>query len=188
MVDHGKLCPDDRVSSLIALVQKDQPRGLRELDILLSEFPTDARLHFLKGSLLAGREDYAAARASMRRAVDLAPNYTVARFQLGFLLLTSGEPHGAEEAWGPLHSLPKDNYLNLFVRGLCHLIRDEFDDAVRLLREGMAHNRENVPMNADMQLIVEEVERKMSGQSGEIAAVSSVDLLLQQARLKSTRH
>ena len=186
MADRGKLCPNDRVASLIALVQKDQKRGIRELDMLLSEFPSDARLHFLKGSLLAGQEDYAAARTFMRGAVDLAPNYTVARFQLGFLLLTSGEPHAAEEAWGPLHSLPKDNYFNLFVRGLCHLIRDEFDDTIRLLREGMAQNRDNAPMNADMQLILEEVERKMSGKGG--AAVSSVDLLLQQARLKSTRH
>jgi hypothetical protein len=123
----------------------------------------------------------------MRRAVDLAPDYAIARFQLGFLLLTSGEPHAAQEAWGPLHALPESNYLNIFVRGLCHLIRDEFDDTVRLLQEGIDRNTENAPMNADMQLIIDEVRRKQAA-GGIGAAVSAVDQLLQQSALRSTRH
>lgn len=182
-----RLCPDARMNDLIAAVRKDAKRAMRDLDRMLQEFPADPRLHFLKGSLLAGAEDYASARVSMRRAVDLAPDYAVARFQLGFLLLTSGEPHAAQEAWGPLHSLPEDNYIHLFVRGLCHLIKDEFGETIRLLQEGIAHNRENPPMNSDMQLIIDEVRRKMADQDKGGAAVSSVDLLLQQARLKS-RH
>src|SRR5271156_6341339 len=99
------LCPSERISSLVTSIQKNEPRGMRDLDGLLSEYPRDPRLHFLKGSLLAGQQDYAAARAAMRHAVDLAPDYAIARFQLGFLLLTSGEAHAAQEAWGPLHSL-----------------------------------------------------------------------------------
>jgi hypothetical protein len=106
---------------------------------------------------------------------------------LGFLLLTSGEPHAAQEAWGPLHSLPADNYLHLFVVGLCHLIRDEFDDTIRSLQDGIARNQENLPMNRDMQLIIDEVRGKISRKDGD-AATSSVGFLLQQAALKSTRH
>ena len=132
-----KLVPDDRMSSLLASIRKSVKRGLRDLDTALGEFPDDPRLHFLKGSLEAGQEDYAAARASMRRAVDLAPDFAVARFQLGLLLLTSGEPHAAQEAWGPLHGLPPDNYMHLFVRGLTHLIHDQFEDTARLLQEGI---------------------------------------------------
>jgi len=183
-----KLVPNDRMSALIAGIQKNAKRGMRDLDTILSEFPDDPRLHFLKGSLQAGREDYAAARISMRRAVDLAPDFAVARFQLGLLLLTSGEPHAAQEAWGPLHALPMDNYLHLFVQGLTHLIQDQFDDTIRLLQDGIARNRENAPMNNDMQMIIDEVRRTMAGQDKGGAATSSVDLLLQQARLKSTRH
>jgi len=160
---------------------------MRDLDAMLDEYPNDARLYFLKGSLLAGEQDYSAARAAMRHAVDLAPNYHVARFQLGFLLLTSGEPHAAQEAWGPLYSLPPDHYLRIFVDGLCHLIRDEFPETIKLLQKGMALNNENQPMNRDMQLIVEETKRRMDQDTPGNGPVSSVDFLLQQAALKPKR-
>lgn len=181
------LCPEDKVAALIATVGKNEPRGMRDLDGLLQDYPRDPRLHFLKGSLMAGRQDYAAARASMRHAVDLAPDYAIARFQLGFLLLTSGEPHAAQEAWGPLHALAADNYLRIFVLGLCHLIRDEFDDTIRMLKDGIARNRENPAMNRDMQLIIEEVYKKQNAPEGS-ALVSSVDFLLKQSTFKSTKH
>ena len=128
MSDKRQLCSDERVASLIAMTRADEPQGMRELAALLSEYPSDPRLHFLNGSLLASRQDYAGARTAMRRAVDLAPDYAIARFQLGFLLLTSGEPVAAQEAWGPLHALPAEHCLYLFVIGLNHLIRDEFGD------------------------------------------------------------
>ncbi len=181
------LCPDGKMSALIAAMNTDEALGMRDLDTLLRDFPGDPRLHFLKGSILAGQQDYAAARTAMRHAVDLAPDYAIARFQLGFLLLTSGEPHAAQEAWGPLHGLPADSYIRLFVVGLCHLIRDEFPDTLRLLREGMAHNRENPSMNRDMQLIVDELRRKMDESDKGGSPASSVDFLLQQSALR-TRH
>jgi tetratricopeptide (TPR) repeat protein len=183
----SELCPNDKLGALTLKIQKEPASGMKELDALLTEYPNEPRLHLLKGSLLAGGQDYASARTAMRRAVDLAPDYAIARFQLGFLLLTSGEPHAAQEAWGPLHALPESNYLNIFVRGLCHLIRDEFDDTVRLLQEGIDRNTENAPMNADMQLIIDEVRRKQAA-GGTGAAVSAVDQLLQQSALRSTRH
>jgi tetratricopeptide (TPR) repeat protein len=183
-----ELCPENKMSSLIARAQTDAANGLRDLEVLLRDYPEDARLHFLKGSLLASQQDFPAAREAMRRAVDVAPDYAVARFQLGFLLLTSGEPHAAQEAWGPLHGLPSDNYMKIFVLGLCHLIRDEFDDTIRLLQDGMARNHENPPMNADMQLIIDEVRRKQIDQGDISGTTSSVGQLLRQSALKATKH
>lgn len=180
------LCPDDKLQAVMAARQDDVAPS-RALDDLLSAYPGDSRLHFLKGSWLAGRGDYQAARSAMRRALDLAPDYTVARFQLGLLELSSGEPIAAQETWGPLHGLPLDNFIRLFVVGLCHLIRDEFPDAVRKIEEGIAKNRENAPMNGDMQLIVDEIRRLQSDHALE-PAVSSVDLLLQQAAMKARKH
>jgi tetratricopeptide (TPR) repeat protein len=181
-------CPDGKISALVAAAGSDARRGIRDLETMLKDYPGDARLHFLKGSLLAGEQDYSAARLSMRHAVDLAPDYHVARFQLGFLLLTSGEPHAAQEAWGPLHSLPSDHYLRMFVNGLCHLIRDEFADAIKLLKKGIVLNNENPPMNRDMQLIIEQVTRQMDQAGGGAeGSLSSVDFLLQQSALKPKR-
>jgi tetratricopeptide (TPR) repeat protein len=181
-------CPANRLDPLLASLRANEERAFGELESILAEFPDDPRLHFLRGSLLAGRQDYAAARAAMQRAVDLAPGFAVARFQLGLLLLTSGEPHAALEKWGPLQSLPPDHFLRLFVAGLSHLIQDDFGEAIRLIREGIAGNQENPAMNRDMQMIVDELERRQGGggESGKI--VSSVDLLLQQAALKAGRH
>ena len=179
------LCPDDQLTRLLNLLRGNESGAMRELEILLGDFPKDPRLHFLRGSLLAGRQDYAAARACMRLAVDLAPDYHVARFQLGFLLLTSGEPHAAQEAWGPLHALHKENHLRLFVEGLCHLIRDEFAQTIECLEKGIACNLENPPMNHDMQLIIDKARGRRGGEDA--SAASSVDLLLQQSLFK-TRH
>jgi tetratricopeptide (TPR) repeat protein len=183
-----KTCSDSKIATLLSSIRADEPHGFRELEASLRDYPADPRLHFLKGSLLASRQDYVAARAEMRRAVDLAPDYGIARFQLGFLCLTSGEPHAAQEAWGPLHALPHEHYLRLFVVGLCHLIQDEFDDSIRSLQEGMAHNHENAPLNRDIQLIIDEMRAQRVGKGRAGDAVSSVDLLLQQAALKASKH
>jgi tetratricopeptide (TPR) repeat protein len=185
---HASLCPDDRMNILIAALKGDGTRASSDLDALLRDYPRDPRLHFMKGSLLASQQEYGAARAAMRHAVDLAPNYAVARFQLGFLLLTSGEPHAALEAWGPLHSLPPENALRKFVDGLSHLIQDEFDEAIRSLEQGIARNTENLPMNTDMQLIIDEIRKLDRTKGGPKTATSSVDLLLQQVALKATKH
>ncbi len=182
---NNSLCPDDRLTGVLSAMNEDERRANRELDALLAGYPRDPRLHFLKASLLASGQDFAAARAAMRHAVDLAPDYAIARFQLGFLLLTSGEGHAAQEAWGPLHGLAADNYLRIFVEGLCHLIRDEFSETIRRLEEGISRNNENPALNRDMQLIITEARKKLNGGD---APASSVDFLLQQSALKSTRH
>ena len=185
--DRSPLCPADAMSALLAAAGADPVRGLKRLDDLLEQYPDDARLHFFQGSLLAGQSDFGAARSAMRRAVDLAPDFAVARFQLGFLLLTSGEPHAAQEAWGPLHGLPPGNFIRIFVDGLCHLIRDEFREAIRCLEDGISKNTENLPMNRDMQLIVDEI-RSRRLDDGAASGQSAVDFLLQQSAFKSTRH
>ena len=180
-------CTDREISDLIDVHKKDVSRGFRELEQSLEVCPNDPRLHFLKGSWLAGQEDYVAARRSMRHAIDFAPNYSTARFQLGLLELTSGEAIAAQETWGPLHALPQTHYVRLFVTGLCHLIRDEFADAVRCLEEGISLNHENEPMNRDMRMVVDEIRKKHGSRGKDGVVVSSVGLLLQQAALKS-RH
>jgi tetratricopeptide (TPR) repeat protein len=177
-------CPDERMKSLLAAMKG---KGDADLNDALRAYPDDPRLHFLKGSMLAGRQDYAGARAEMRRALELAPGYAIARFQLGLLLLTCGEAVPAQEVLGPLQSLPPDNFLRLFASGLHSLIRDDFTDAANLLRQGMARNQEIPAMNRDMQLIIDELRGKLDEGIGGKPA-SSVDMLLQQAALKASKH
>ncbi len=191
----NQVCGDDQIASLVEMLGADEVSGLRHLDEMLRAFADDPRLHFLKGSFLAGNGDYRSAIAAVRHAVDLAPDFDLARFQLGFLLLTSNEPYAAQEAWGPLHGLPREAYLRVFVESLCHLIRDEFDDARASLAKGIALNQDNAPLNRDMRLLLDQIAAGHSGAptSAETATfaeepMSAAQLLLQQAAFKATRH
>src|SRR5207249_11806575 len=106
-------CPAALLSEAVAVVAADDGEGLRRIEGLIDDYPADARLHFLRGSVLAGLRRYPEGRRAMRRALDIAPAYALARFQLGFLEFTSGEAALAEETWRPLHALADDIPLRL---------------------------------------------------------------------------
>lgn len=190
MMAAPKLCDDTTLNELIAALQAGATDDLQQADRLLSEYPDDARLHFLRGSVLIGIGRPIEALPALRKAVDLAPDMVIARFQLGFFLLTSGEAAEALSVWGPLALLPDDHYLRLFVGGLTHLIRDEFDEAAKALSDGVAANQENLPLNRDMNLLVEEI-RKLGDDAGTVSGsdeVSATSLLLGQIAPRRTTH
>lgn len=170
----NQICSEDRLQALVATMQSGQGDDLQQCERLLVEYPDDARLHFLRGSILAGIGRPIEAMPALRRAVELAPDFVLARFQLGFFQLTSGEAADALGTWGPLALLPADHYLRLFVGGLTHLIRDEFADALEQLRAGMAANLENPPLNNDMAMLAGQIEQLMrsDGASGDASATS----------------
>ena len=172
---------------LLAIAQNDTQQGIAALDAALGEFPEDARLHFLKGSLLIGEKRFIAAHAAMSNAIRLDPGYDLARFQLGFFELTSGEAEAAMATWTPLKALAGDSYLRLFVAGLEHLIADRFEPCVSCLRDGISRNRDNAPLNADMELIISRCADLIAGSAkaeadGSEEAVSATSLLLGIAR------
>jgi tetratricopeptide (TPR) repeat protein len=150
------LCSGEEMVQLLQAMQSDAADELALAERLIDAYPEDARLHFLRGSLLAGSGRPIEAHASLSRAVALAPEFALARFQLGFFELTSGEAARALATWEPLDSLPPEHYLAHFVTGLRHLIADHFAGAIAALEAGIAVNEENAPLNRDMQLIIDE--------------------------------
>lgn len=178
------LCSEAELQELMAAMQSDAGDELEQADRLISDYPEDPRLHFLRGSILASIGRPIEALPALRQAVELAPDFAIARFQLGFFQLTSGEAANALSTWGPLALLPEDNYLRMFVAGLTHLIRDEFEQAIVQLRAGIAVNDENPPLNRDMQLIIEQTTALAAGASPEAAAegdaASATSFLLDQ--------
>ena len=181
------VCPDAEIEAVAAQLRDDEDRAMPRLDGLIADYPSDARLHFLKGSVLAGNGRIDDGHAAMVKAVELAPGYHVARLQLGLLELSSGDAAAAEATWDPLRDLPDDNFLRLFVNGLRHLIRDEFVECRALLLRGMALNDELPEMNGDMRLILDEMP-EAARDEGEAAETSETHLLLQRYTNGDTRH
>ena len=191
-----QLASDGEIEQLVASLENDATDDLEALDGLLQRFPDDPRLHFMRGSLLAGQSEHIKAHAALSRAVELAPEYEIARYQLGFFELTSGEADKALSTWGPLLRAHKDNYLRVFVEGMVHVIRDEFSDAFAAFERGIALNNENLPMNNDIQLLVRELKAKINetpntgsdDDDDDPGATSAASLLLGQLGGNRTTH
>jgi tetratricopeptide (TPR) repeat protein len=186
--DSMVLCGEEELAQLLAAMQANAPDELALAERLIDAYPDDARLHFLRGSLLAGSGRPIEAHASLSRAVALAPDFALARFQLGFFELTSGEAARALATWEPLDSLAPDHYLAHFVRGLRHLIRDEFADAIAALQAGIAVNEENLPLNRDMQLIIGECSGLTAGKPAAAAEEASATSFLLDQFGRGTTH
>ncbi len=161
MNDIIALCPEASIQTAVAIIQQSDEAGLIEIDRLLAIYSGDPRLHFLKGSILAGVQRYEEGCAAMRRAIELAPEYHLARFQLGFLEFTSGMPEAAVETWGPFISLDEGAAFRLLSEGLDSLACDDFGKADHLLRRGIAANLEHPLINSDMQLLLDEIADKL---------------------------
>jgi len=176
-----ELCPEDELASLVQTMQEEGDGGIAAIERTLALYPGDPRLHFMLGSMLAGLQKPDAAHASLARAVDLAPDFAIARYQLGFFELTSGEVDKALSTWGPLLRLPENAYLRRFVEGMTHLVRDEFEPALAKLREGIGLNVENEPLNGDIRLLITECEKaRTGGASAEGSDRSATSVILGQ--------
>lgn len=172
-----ELCSDARMREILEASTPDNIAGIATIDAAIADFPGDARLHFLKGSLLISEKRFIAAHAALSRAVALAPEFHLARFQLGFFELTSGEADTALATWQPLHQLPDGIYFRTFAEGLEHLIADRFVECIAALRAGIAINAENEPLNNDMRLIIARCEELIGGSAAAATGESGAEAI-----------
>jgi tetratricopeptide (TPR) repeat protein len=175
---------DSEISELVAALGDPGVDDVPVLSAMLARYPEDARLHFMLGSVHAGQSRPLEAHAAMTRAVELAPDFRLARYQLGFFELTSGEANRALSTWGPLLAAGADDYLRVFVEGMTYLIRDEFSDAIRKFERGIELNTENPPMNDDIRLLMGQIadlqKKQGASQLADDGQTSATSLLLGQ--------
>jgi tetratricopeptide (TPR) repeat protein len=181
------LCNDATLEAIVRDMQAGADQ-LKRVEGLLQEYPEDARLHFLCGSMLVQAGRLIEGHNELKRAVTLAPDFAIARFQLGLFQLTSGEAANALETFGRLDGLADNHYLRKFVDGLRCLIRDDFARAITNLREGIRLNHENLPLNGDMQMIIQQCEALIADvKPGEDeGGVSETSLILRQGAGRRT--
>jgi tetratricopeptide (TPR) repeat protein len=184
------LCSEEKLSALMKAISAGSDSSNMLLSQLINEFPDDPRLHFLQASIMVGEGRLIEAHGGFARALELEPDFAIARFQMGFFQLTSGEASDALETWGRLDRLPDGSYLRHFVDGLRCLIRDDFEGTLACLRKGIASNDDNLPLNRDMGLIFEQCEGLVDVTTTEEAgeAVSETALILKQFSDRTKLH
>jgi tetratricopeptide (TPR) repeat protein len=126
--------------------------------------PASGLPHFLIASEYASAGDFAAAELSFARAVLLEPTLSLARYQLGLLQFSSRRAPLALLTWQPLFALPEGDELLHFVRGFAALAQDDFDEALRHFRTGLACEPANVALCSDILQLVDAVERLQDAQ------------------------
>jgi tetratricopeptide (TPR) repeat protein len=112
---------------------------------------------------------YERAVSEMESAIALDPALATARLQLGLLWLGNGVVDRAESVLAPLAELAADDALRHFGAGLSLLIKNQLDEAVARLEQGIALNTSNAPLNDDMRKIIDEIGRVRSGAAPERA-------------------
>ncbi len=154
--------------------------------------PDSALPHFLMGAEYAQARRLEEAEAAYANAVLLAPEFETARYQLGLLQFTSGRAAMAHVTWEPLFRLPEGHPIRSFVHGFAALAQDDFHTALAHFGDGMAANRENLPMNNDIAQVVSAVQRLgvdgAAAASGEVPSNGGEHVLLGAYRQQGSMH
>lgn len=120
--------------------------------------PASGIPHFLIGSEHAAAGEVEAAEAAFANAVLLAPEFALARYQLGLLQFSAGRAAVALVTWEPLHRRPPSDPLAHFVRGFAALAEDRLDTAIAHFRTGLACPEANPGVAADVRRVMDSVE------------------------------
>lgn len=146
--------------ALRAMQANHHDEAISLLKRMVSAFPGNAQGYHLLGAEYAQIGLYDRALADFAEALRLQPQLAAARFQLGLLHLTCGNPSEAEAHWSPLDQLAANDPLRLFKSALVHLIHDDLQECARGLRAGIDRNSGFQALNADMRRLLADVERR----------------------------
>lgn len=152
-------------TSLTPLVQQalraselnDIPTAIELLRRAKREEPSSAWASFLLAAHLAQAGRYDEAEIEYSNSLLLNPDLAIARYELGTLQFTSGRTTAGMLTWQPLLALPEDHYLKIFVQGYIALAGEKLADAAAQFELGVASNRENLPLNANIKLLVHRI-------------------------------
>lgn len=131
----------------------------------VQEEPNSPLPSFLLGAELAQAGRIEEAVQAYAAATLIAPEFHMARYQLGLLQFTSGQAALALLTWQPLLALPLTDPLPAFVKGFAELANDHFAEALGHFRSGQAVNQQNAPLNADIQMVIDRIESLRHSQS-----------------------
>lgn len=136
--------------------------------------PTAALPQFLLGAEFAALGDMIQAEAAFANATRLAPEFPMARYQLGLVQFSSGRAAVGLLTWQPLLDLPESDPLPHFVNGFAALAQDRFQEALAFYEQGLERNTANPPLSGDIEKVMAGV-RDVMVRNAEVDQASGAD-------------
>jgi len=108
------------------------------LEQLVEAYPEDERAHFALGTFLFGQQDFSKAIEHLRKATEIAPNYSIAYNLLGYGYRQLGDFGSAEKSFQryieliPNDPNPYDSYAELLLR------MGRYDDSIAQYRKALS--------------------------------------------------
>ena len=127
--------------------------------------PTAGLPQFMLGAEYAAIGDIDRAEVAFANATRLAPDFPLARYQLGLLQFSSGRAAIALLTWQPLLQLPDTDPLPHFVKGFGALAQDRFDEALAHYRQGLVLNTTNQALSGDIEKVIAGIQALNHGAS-----------------------
>jgi predicted Zn-dependent protease len=142
----------------IALDAINQDRHADAVSMLKTLLERDAR-HVFGTYLLAAEHAQLGmmdrAEDGFRKTVELAPDFPMARFQLGQIHLTKNDAAAAKAVLAPLADLPAGQALSGYAKGLIAAANEDIGEAIRQLQSGLACEQDIPALAADMQRVLD---------------------------------
>lgn len=142
--------------AISAIDQNNHLEAISLLKTLLERDPNHVFANYLLAAEHAQIGMVDRAEAGFARTVALAPEFNIARFQLGQIYLVKGDISAAKIALEPLtRSADQNQELSHYAKGLLALTDNNTEMAIADLQLGLACQHEIPALAADMQKIVD---------------------------------
>ena len=130
----------DAVSMLKTLLERD-PKHVLATYLLAAE-------HAQLGMMDRAEEGF-------RKTVQMAPDFPIARFQLGQMCLVKGDAAGAAAILAPLAGLPANLALSHYAKGLIAAAGESASEAILHLQDGLACAQDIPALAGDMRGVID---------------------------------
>lgn len=133
------------------------------LKLMLSRDPMHLHATYLLAAQHAQIGMFDRAEAGMRTVVERSPEFSIARFQLGQMLVMKGAAGESREILSPLFT--GEDALSAYARGMAALSAEDVDSALHELESGLALPQEIPALAADMRRLHDNLVQTRTGEA-----------------------
>ena len=124
--------------------RKETDKAHSRVDQALSAYPNVAWLHFLKGQAYGYEGNGTAAEASLRRALEIDPNYLPAYSSLAALFINNKQEDRAIEEYKKILAIRPDNAAVYTLIGMLEDARKNYDGAIDSYKKALERDPNSV--------------------------------------------